>query len=284
MSAATDLKGTVLALLREAAEATLGENRPDLVVGFDVSRDSRATLGWARRYAAAVEAALPAAETDHAEAVAEYEATVRAAMAANLNDLRVTGDARVSQLLGSRHLPKDLRRWATRQLQRARDAHNRWGVAYVYLMLRSAFEWEVSHLPEYEAQDALSVEQRRWVAKHCADEGREVTYYNDEGDLVTVRNVSDSPSRELDKRGWDRPSSIGRRVGPKKKARTFRQAFIDRATKREFELTNKGWFYNQVRVSTEIAQRLDERVASGRLVKVVDESAKARRAKARVAA
>lgn len=267
MSDATDLKGTVRALLRDAVEADLGETRPDLLVGFDVSAASRATLGWERRYAAAVEAGLPAAEAEHAAAVSDYEARVRAAMAAKLNDLRVTGDARVSQLIGSRHLPKDLRAWAVRQLQRAREARSRWGVAYIYLMLRSAFEWEVAHLPEYEAQDAMSAEQRRWVAKHCADEGREVTYYNEDGDLVTVSNVSDSPSREVDKRGWDRPSSIGRRVGPKKQAREFRQLFLDRATGRVFELTNKGWFYDNIRVSTEVAQRLDQRRAAGRVVK-----------------
>jgi hypothetical protein len=171
MSQHTDLKGTVLSLLRDAAEAKLGERRPDFTVGFDVTRDSRATFGWERAYDAAIAERVPVAEAEHEALCAEYEASVRHEVAKQLADLRRTGLRRLRIALASRHLPADLKKWATRQFGLALKKRNPWAVAYIVLILRDVVEWEASH-DELDAEErraleeAVAQEQAEWVRKN----------------------------------------------------------------------------------------------------------------------
>jgi len=170
MSTHTDLKGTVLSLLRDAAEAKLGERRPDLIVGFDVTRDTRATLGWERNYAAAVAERVPHLETEHEALCAEYEVSLRRTVAKELRDLRRTGMRRLRIALASRYLPADLKAWAKRQYGLALKKRNPWAVAYIVLILRDVVEWESAHDPlETEERkaltEAMAQEQAAWVRR-----------------------------------------------------------------------------------------------------------------------
>lgn len=175
MSTHTDLKGTVLSLLRDAAEAKLGERRPDLILGFDVTRDTRATFGWERTYDAAVAERAPSAEAEHEALCAEWEASVRSTVAKELRDLRRTGMRRLRIALASRYLPADLRAWAKRQYGLALKKRNPWAVAYIVLILRDVVEWESVHDPleaeERKALDeALAQEQAAWVRRNTLAE------------------------------------------------------------------------------------------------------------------
>ena len=119
---------------------------------------------------------------------------------------------------------------------------------------------------------------------------------DEEGNELFVA-VSDSPGRGLDLRGWDRPDpgmralveiveaaeddleedqranalkTKVRRVQPTKSAggarqrKQFSQLYID-AKKQVFELNENGWFYQNMRVATAIAQKLRQRREAGLL-------------------
>lgn len=271
--ATPNLKATVLELLRDAANATVSERRPDFVVGFDVSRASRETLGWQRRYDAAVAEREPVVLAQYGADLAAYEADVRAEMARRLMELRRHGDALVASLVRSVHLPRYLRTWGARQLMRyqASPVRNPWFLPYCYLVLWSALEHELAQLGEFESREGLAMEQRRY-ALACEDrDSRTVVYYTDLGHAVEVDNVSDSPSRTgTDPRGWDRPTSYGRRPrsSTPRESTAFRTEYRDLTSGREFLLTERGWFYNNQRVATAVAQRLDQRLANRRMVRV----------------
>lgn len=172
---ANDVRATVIALIRDAVEAKLGERRPDLIVGFDVTRSTREVFGWERVYDAAVAESAPSAEVEHEALCAEWETSVRSAVAKELSDLRRTGLRRLRIALSNRYLPADLRKWAHRQFERAVKKRNPWAVAYVVLILRDVVEWESIHDPleseERKALDeALVQEQAAWVRRNTMAE------------------------------------------------------------------------------------------------------------------
>lgn len=176
MSQHTDLKGTVISLLRDSAEAKLSELRPDYIVGFDVSRSSRATLGWERRYDAAVAEREAHVATEYEALCAEHEVALRRVMAHELNELRQSGMRRLRRALRSRYLPADLKAWATRQFTLALKKRNPWAVAYLVLVLRDVVEWESAHdaddsdaLRAFEAS-ALEQAQAEWVRTHTLEQ------------------------------------------------------------------------------------------------------------------
>lgn len=138
-----DVRATVLELLVERAERQL--TRPDFVVGFDVTSETRATLGWERAYDAAVAERLPEAEAQYASEVTRYGASVHALVVSQLQHLRATGIARVRLLLEDGYLPDELHRWAERQLAKAVKSKNPWSLAYLVLVLQDAAEWEADH-------------------------------------------------------------------------------------------------------------------------------------------
>jgi hypothetical protein len=140
-----DVRATVLALLVDRAERKLADRRPDFVVGFDVTRATRATLGWERTYDAVVAERLADAEAEYAAAVEGYERLLRAAVITELTALRATGLARVRLLLEDGYLTDELHRWAERQLAKAVKTSNPWSVAYLVLVLQDAAEWEADH-------------------------------------------------------------------------------------------------------------------------------------------
>jgi len=146
-----ELKASVAFLLRTIAERRLEGRRPDYVVGFDVTRDSRATLGWERQYDAIMAEREPQASAEYSADVAEYEAAVRDYMREEWNDLKAHGMGRLQRACRSRHLPADLRKWAQRQLALAMKSPNALAVAYAVLVLRDAAEWEAAH----EADESL---------------------------------------------------------------------------------------------------------------------------------
>lgn len=171
----SDLRDTVIALLRDAAESALSERRPDYTVGFDVTVSSRQTFGWHRRYAEEVAAREPQARSEYEASLAEYEAAVRAEMAVQLATLRRTGLGRLRIALASRYLPADLRQWAKRQFALALKKRNPWAVAYLVLVLRDVVEWErdqeevdPSDLERFEAS-ALEQAQAEYVRHHTLD-------------------------------------------------------------------------------------------------------------------
>lgn len=166
-----DLKNAVASLLRDQAERKYGERRPDLVVGFDVSRTSRAVFGWERRYDAEVAERTVELEAKHAAALEEYESAVREWMVAEWKNLKATGMQRLRLAVSNRYLPDDLRRWAKRQLAKAEVKPNPWAVAYVVLVLRDVVDWESAHdefSPEEDeafANDPVAQEQAAWAYK-----------------------------------------------------------------------------------------------------------------------
>lgn len=168
-----DLKATVSYFLREQAEALLEGRRPELTLGFEVSRASRAQHGWQRAYAAEVAARTPALEAAYVAEQARYEAAVRALMVQLWKQLVAELPGRVRNALRHRAVPADMRRWAERQVARATEAKSVLGLAYVVLTLRSVVEWEAAH----EATDAgdpawtaLDEEQARWVAAQTLEQ------------------------------------------------------------------------------------------------------------------
>jgi hypothetical protein len=140
-----DVRATVLALLVDRAERKLADRRPDFVVGFDVTRTTRATFGWERAYDAAVSERLAETESQYGASVAGYERAVRAEVIKQLKDLRATGLVRVRLLLEDGYLPDELHRWAERQLAKAVKSSNPWSIAYLVLVLQDAAEWEADH-------------------------------------------------------------------------------------------------------------------------------------------
>jgi len=154
MMTKTELKASVMFMLRTLAEAALEGQRPDVAVSVSASRLSRKVRGWEAAEQAEAVAQLAKAEASEEAWADVYEAQVRRIMTAEWNDLRANGMVRLQLATRNRHVPAELRAWARRQLVKAVKQHNPWAVAYAVLSLREAAAWEMAHA-EDESLDAM---------------------------------------------------------------------------------------------------------------------------------
>lgn len=278
------LRRSVLYLLTAAADERVDEfttPRPDVVVEIEPSRRFLREAGASEAYLGRYDEVLADAEAQAAADARARRQAVRAERRANWDDIQLRGMDRLMAATASYIMPRFLCRWLDKQWKRQLQTPNAWALAYTVLVIRNTLQWEWDKFGEALPLDGMGMEQHRWIESRSDDSGRQFSFVDEEsGELVTV-TVGDGTSRQaLDLRGFDQPTSYARRTsGPRSGKRKVVEPvlFIDRRTGHEFERTATGWYHRQSRCSTSIAQRLEERVASGRMVRADGKPVKRRK-------